>query len=211
MPRRRSPLHRVWQFVQASVARPLTPAEKTEIASILAPAQQSLFGEMRVSDQRHALNVSRALIATGQTRQDLLAAALLHDVGKSRYRLRLSERAAVVVTRRCAPAAARSWGAGSNPAALPHAAVDSRPHEQRLNPHHPPGGGELRGWRRAFIIYEQHPEWGAEIAAAAGCSPLTVWLIRQHQGDSTPRGTPSRERTLGTELLRALRRADNAN
>ena len=38
---------------------------------------------MSVSDQRHSLNVMRTLRRQGHTEPDLLAAALLHDVGKS--------------------------------------------------------------------------------------------------------------------------------
>ncbi len=134
---------------------------------------------MPATDQRHALKVLRTLRTMGQTNQDLLAAALLHDVGKSRYRLRLWERPAVVVMRAWLPAAAQRWGKGS-----------------------------ATTWKRPFVIYEQHSGWGAEIAAAAGCSPLTVWLIREHQRDSAGPAAPG---TQKAELLRALQQADSVN
>jgi predicted HD phosphohydrolase len=41
---------------------------------------------------------------------DLLVAALLHDVGKLRYKLNPLERAMVVLVRRLSPETARRWG-----------------------------------------------------------------------------------------------------
>jgi len=169
------PLYRVWQFVQALTARPLAPAEWSEVAPILTPSQGALFRKMDANDQRHSLQVMRALIDEGETNRDLLAAALLHDVGKSCYPLRLWERPVVVLIRLFRPFTAVRWG-----------------------------NGEPVGWKRPFVIYEQHPTWGAEMAAAAGCSSLTVWLIRHHQDrhDTTQKET---------ELLQTLQKADNAN
>jgi hypothetical protein len=42
------------------------------------------------------------------------------------------------------------------------------------------GWDSIPGWRKAFIVAEQHAEWGAEMAREAGVSPLTVCLIRKH-------------------------------
>jgi putative nucleotidyltransferase with HDIG domain len=168
------PFRRVWQFLQALTARPLTTAEQEEVAAILSSAQQTLFSQMSTTDQRHSLNVARTLIATGATVRDLLVAALLHDVGKSRHQLYLWERVMVVVIRAFGPSAAARWG------------------------HHP-----SNGWRRPFVIYQQHPHWGAEMALAAGCSPLTVDLIREHHDRDRARADSS--------LLRSLQQADSAN
>jgi hypothetical protein len=38
-----------------------------------------------------------------------------------------------------------------------------------------------RGWKRPFVIAEQHADWGAEMAARLGASPTSVNLIRRHQ------------------------------
>jgi putative nucleotidyltransferase with HDIG domain len=168
------PFHRVWQFLRALTARPLTVAEQREVAAILSPAQQALFWQMSATDQRHSLNVVRTLIATGATARDLLVAALLHDVGKSRHHLHLWERVMVVVIRAFGPSAASRWG----------------------NEH-------ANGWRRPFVIYQQHPHWGAEMALAAGCSPVTVQLIRDHHD----RGGDQAD----SKLLRVLQQADSAN
>jgi len=88
---------------------------------------------MPPSDQRHSLNVYRTLLAEGQTSQDLLVAALLHDVGKAGGQLRLWHRVAIVLLRAFWPAAldylsrgqARGWRAG-------FAANPGRTEEDRL-------------------------------------------------------------------------------
>jgi len=46
--------------------------------------------------------------------------------------------------------------------------------------------GDILGWKRIFVVAEQHPAWGAEMAALAGASQLTVNLIRRHQERSSP-------------------------
>jgi hypothetical protein len=112
---------------------------------------------MQPGEQAHSIQVMRAVSHTfngssGDHPKDLLVAALLHDVGKIRYPLRIWERIFIVLVRALAPEKAREWGEG-----------------------------EPAGWRRAFVIAERHPEWGAQMAAAAGVSPLTEALIRRHQ------------------------------
>jgi len=194
------PLYRVWQFIQALTARRLTPAEWQEVSPLLSPPQQGLFRRMETNDQRHSLQVLRTLVRAGETHHDLLVAALLHDVGKSRHPLRLWERPVVVLTRLFRPAMVVRWG-------------------QRA-------GDEDWGWRRPFVIYEQHPAWGAQMASEAGCSPLTVWLIRWHQerpagqdgagpgqtAQQGPKGkAPSCRGKSENALLQALQRADSEN
>jgi hypothetical protein len=179
MASRRPPLHRAWQFFRALFARPLAPAEWEEIELVLTGAQQALFLSMSTGDQRHSLHVMRTLLARGKTSRDLLTAGLLHDVGKSRCRLRLSERPVVVLIQLCRPITARRWGTASPD-----------------------------GWRRPFVVYEQHPEWGAAMAAAASCTPLTTWLIRHHQNRPE---TLSKCQGPEVRLLQALQGADNAN
>jgi hypothetical protein len=169
-------LYRVRQFVSALLAR-VSSDDLREADEILPPAAQELFRRMSVPDQRHALNVTRTLRDEGHAKPDLLAAALLHDVAKSAARIHSWHRAIIVLSRRFAPGVL-VWLTG----------------------------GEPRGWRRPFVIHRQHAELGAEWAAQAGCSAMTVSLIRRHQESLGREPLNEEER-----LLITLQRADNAN
>jgi hypothetical protein len=121
---------------------------------VLSPAEYALFQAMQPSEQLHSLRVLYRLSEMGQRHPNLLAAALLHDVGKSRLPLRIWERALIVLSQACLPQPARSWGqAAAKPA----------------------------GWRKAWIVAQHHAGWGAEMASHAGSPALTVSLIRRHQ------------------------------
>lgn len=117
----------------------------------LTPALYALYRQMRRSERQHSLGVLRELLHAGHTDPDLLAAALLHDVGKNRLPFYLSEKVLVVLVKAFAPQLHQRWGSGP-----------------------------ARGWRRPFAISVQHPAWGAEMVAEAGGSTLTVTLIRHH-------------------------------
>ncbi len=147
-------LYRVRQFFLALWAT-ADPKEIEQARLALTTAQMSLFVGMHPSEQAHALSVYRQLVDQGETSPDLLVAALLHDVGKSHSPLRLWERVLIVLAKVIIPAQFRRWG-------------NSSPEE-------------FRGWKRAFVVAEQHPAWGAALAAEAGASSRTVALIRLHQ------------------------------
>ncbi len=143
-------VYRVRQFLAALTA-PLVREDADVVAQVLTPAQQALFRRMSAPDRWHALRVYQALAAREPQMPDLLVAALLHDVGKAAGPPPLWVRVAVVLLERWAP----RW--------LDHLSK-----------------GDPRGWRRPFAVYQRHAEIGAEWAAQAGCSPLTVALIRRH-------------------------------
>jgi len=137
----------------------LDPREHTDTPTIppyLSPTQLVLFRRMQPSEQSHACCVLEQLRAAGQTDPRLLAAALLHDVGKILYPLSPFERVMIVVGKRFFPRAARRWGQG-----------------------------KPTGLRRAFVVAAHHAEWGADLAAQAGASTRTVELIRHHQDTPT--------------------------
>src|ERR1041385_4097680 len=125
-------------------------------ATILSPSLLTLFKGMRRSEQQHSLNVLRTLRSWGYDDPSLLTAALLHDVGKSRYPFFLWDRTIVVLVKAAAPALAKRWG--------------SRP---------------PKGLLRPFTVSFQHPQWSAEMVKAAGANPLAVELIDAHQRSIT--------------------------
>jgi hypothetical protein len=143
--------YRASQFFHALFAR-LTPEDTLLIEKNLSPSLLAAFQRMSRSDQLHGLRVLRSVCAAGEADTTLCAAALLHDVGKSRHPFRLWDRIMVVLGTALVPDAIVRWGAG-----------------------------EPRGWRRPFVIALQHPQWGAEIIRAAGGSEALFTLISRHQ------------------------------
>ena len=179
-------LYRTRQFWQA-LGAPL-PAEDLALARrLLSPAQLALFCRLQPAEQAHSLRVARDLLAQGEEHPDLLAAALLHDVGKSRFPLNLGERVLIVLVKAICPRCLLRWGA-------PDPAEKS------------PGASGQFGWRRPFVVAVAHPEWGAQLAGEAGASPLAVALIRRHQD-----ALPAADRTLEDRLLRSLQAVDDQN
>jgi predicted HD phosphohydrolase len=147
--------YRVAQFFHALTAQ-VSDEEVEQAIHILTPEAQALFGRQAIQDQRHALAVYRALQQGGYTNPHLLAAALLHDVGKAATRLAPYHRAIVVLLGRFAPRLLA-----------------------RL------GQGRARWWNRPFVAHAQHPETGARWAQEANCSLLAVALIRRHEEEPT--------------------------
>jgi hypothetical protein len=144
------PFYRVWQFWQVVTARPLDKKAEAEIKSVLSPPQQGLFGRYSANEQQHSYRVYQALRQAGQDDPDLLAAALLHDVGKTRYPRPWWYRPVVVLGRAFLPQKAAEWSQNDSPLTRP------------------------------FVVKANHAEWGALEAETANSSHLTVALIRNH-------------------------------
>jgi hypothetical protein len=161
----------------------LHPADDTLAAQHLSPALFALYRRMRRSERQHSLRVLQKLLAAGHTDPDLLAAALLHDVGKTRAPFFLPEKVLVVLVKAAAPRCYQRWGSGS-----------------------------ADGWRRPFAVSVQHPAWGADMVAEAGGSPLTVTLVRRHADDPDGDPDAGAVcPTEIDRLLRALQAADDLN
>lgn len=156
-----SALYRVRQFAQAAVAIVRPNRRDEEMAARhLSPAALALFHAMPRYDRRHALAVARSLVRDGFDNPHLIAAALLHDAGKTAGpggRVTLMHRVLVVLGRAFAPGLLE-W-LGRDPAA----------------------GASVPRWRRPFHTQRQHAVIGAEMALQAGCSPETIAIIRRHE------------------------------
>jgi hypothetical protein len=143
--------YRINQFWRAVSAAP-SEDDLRKVNEVLSPQLMSLFRKMQASEQAHSINIYKQLRANGDTDQDLLVAALLHDVGKSRFPLDIWERILIVIGNTFFPRQVKRWGKG-----------------------------EPSGWKRSFVIAENHPTWGAGMAAEAGASTLTARIIQRHQ------------------------------
>jgi hypothetical protein len=78
--------YRLRQFRNALDSQ-VTPAEYELVAQLLTPAEQRLFLQMPLYDQRHCLDVYQTLVAEGEHDEFLLRAALYHDAAKLMMRV----------------------------------------------------------------------------------------------------------------------------
>ena len=89
---------------QLGFVAPLAAQDYKEVAALLPTAAAlSLFRTMSPADQQHSLRVCRKLRARGCKDKDMLAAALLHDVGKAQGRVPFWTRPAIVLGKKFAP------------------------------------------------------------------------------------------------------------
>jgi hypothetical protein len=149
-------VYRVGQFWN-TLSKKADPGSVNAAIRQLTIAQRQLFTQLQPSEQKHAIYIWRKLLHQGEDQPDLLVAALLHDVGKVLYPMETWQRVLVVLVKTILPARARFWG---------NIPADN--------------WQKLPSWRKAFIVAEQHPFWGAELAHQAGVSPLVEYLIREH-------------------------------
>ena len=171
-------LYRTRQFWRALGANP-APEDLKRVRSVLNPGLMALFLRLSPAEQAHSISVFNKLVENGESHLELLQAALLHDVGKSRFPLRLWERVAIVLGKAAFPQRSHSWGS-LPPEGWPPAA----------------GWKILHGLRRPFVVARQHPNWGADMVTQAGGSSLTVTLIRRHQDTSRPESTLQEDQFL---------------
>ena len=134
--------------------RPGGPAREDEqwVATVLRPGELELWRRMSGADRRHAAGVARRVERAlgSEATAPVLAAALLHDVGKVAAGLGTYGRVVATVA---GMAAGRSMAE----------------HWSRR-----------RGFTRAVGLYLRHPDLGADMLTMAGSDPLTVAWAREH-------------------------------
>jgi hypothetical protein len=181
--------YRIHQTWSALTAKP-EKSDLEEVEDFLPPSQFALFKGLHPSEQSHSIAVYRGLLENGLEQPDLLTAALLHDVGKNRCPVHLWDRIVIVLGEEIVPSLAASWG---------EAEPDS--------------------WKRPFVVSQKHAGWGAQMAAAAGASQLTVDLINRHQ-EQVPAGNNAAtnnhkdthpSKLTEDDLLALLQQYDNKN
>lgn len=128
---------------------PLDIAAREDALAILPVPAVTAFRALPRADQRHAMRVYHTLIADGEAEADVLAAALLHDIGKH---------PGVGITQRSARVLLAHW-----PCVL------SRVVAFPIFP---------RRWRGGLGRLLDHAALGADRAAAWGCTDATVAIIR---------------------------------
>lgn len=79
--------HLAGRFFDVILARPLAGDEQNRIENWLTPAELAAFRDQHPSDQRHGLECGLEVAAARPARDDLVRAALLHDIGKRHARL----------------------------------------------------------------------------------------------------------------------------
>lgn len=145
--------HLASRFFGALDPRGPAAAEEEWGRGWLLAGERSLWDRMSGPDRRHAAGVARDAdrLLVGGAPREVMAAALLHDVGKVESGLGTFSRAAVTVA---AMAAGR----------------------ERLVV----AGRQAGGVRRRVGQYLEHDRIGADLCAAAGSAELTVAWAREH-------------------------------
>lgn len=154
--------YRVHQFLKV-IFSDIDSSEITWALTILPPEACTLFLKQSRSEQRHAVDVAQSLMRGKNTLtltnfQNLLAAALLHDCGKSQVYNSLWHRVFIVLMQNM-PQSLWSRLERSN-------TVFATP----------------------LKTASQHAIWGSNLAQRAGLNPAICLLIHEHHSPTTELG-----------------------
>ena len=144
-------VHLAGRFVESCKPGAPAPADRAWALSLLTVGESELWLRMSNPDQRHSIAVARAVSAElADVPSWVMAAALLHDVGKVECGYRTPARVAATLV----------W------AVTPSERASTWRTEGKL--------------RRGLALYHLHPEIGAELCDEAGSDPLTSAWAREH-------------------------------
>jgi hypothetical protein len=149
----RTTWHLTRRFVETLGSAEPRPDEEAFAATVLLPGEADLWRRMSAPDRRHALAVAGRVRADDEplgTRREVLAAALLHDVGKVEAGVGVWARVAATLASRV----------------LGHRRVA--------------GWSGRSGLAGRMGRYVSHDRIGAVLLAGAGSDPLTVAWAAQH-------------------------------
>ena len=146
-----SAVNRLQQGLRALFSFAL-PLDLERASAVLTAQQMALFRQMTRGEQLHSLNVLRDVQVQGPMSVELAAAALLHDVGKSRYHMRVWQKTLVVLVRGLTPKLYLKLAHGS----------------------------EANWFSRPFVVAQYHGAWGAQLLTQIGASERTIWLVAHH-------------------------------
>ena len=145
--------HLTSRFFGSLNAAPLSDDEQAWVDSSLLPTERDLWRQMTTPDQRHAYGVAQktlSLLGEKATRP-VIAAALLHDIGKTRAQIGTFARVfATLAGRQASMAQRESWS-------------------------------KEDGWLGRAGQYLMHHEIGAQLLTDAGSDPLTITWAREHE------------------------------
>lgn len=154
-------LHLVGRFFGSIRPGPPSADEEAWAIAHLVPGERELWARMSNPDRRHAVRVARELVhrwpeVGTEPPRAVVAAALLHDVGKVDAVMRTPARVAATVV----------W-----------AFVDDSAADRWL-------AGKGAGPRARLARYRRHPEIGGRLLREAGADPLTAaWAEQHHKGE----------------------------
>ena len=149
-----SPLHLAKRGIATAIPLGASKTDDAWARAALLPGELDLWARMKPADRRHAAGVARRVeqaLGADATRP-VLAAALLHDVGKiearfGAYRRTLATLCAIAVKHD--QDVIRAWT-------------------------------KATGFTRRVGLYLQHPKLGGDLLGIAGSDPLTEAWTREH-------------------------------
>ena len=165
------PAHRARRFLASLWPSAVDPRDLEWSANWLTERERVLFGRMRGADRAHSMAVARSLeahyLGLGEEPPGwVMAAALLHDVGKTVPDLGTYGRVVATLS---------GWVGGADMA------------EQ---------WADTTGFTRKVGLYLKYPELGADLLAVAGSDERVVAWAREHHLPAQDWSVPAAEGEL---------------